>query len=812
MRDQLRDAWRGLRAAPGTTGLALLILTVGIAAATVTFSVVDAVALRRLPLPDPGRLVTIARVERVSSRPEVVALQDFFTWQAETPALAGLAAVAGGGTLPLGVGTETDSLAAWRITANLLDVVGVRPALGLGFTAQHEVAGQDRVVILSHALWTRRFGGDPGVIGRQVTFGKEHRQVVGVMPKGFTYPIGVERAADVWVPLVPRPQERDHSYSGRSYYSQLVGRLRAGATIDQVRAQVARATAAVVAAYPNQVYWKDSWPVVMPLHDLVVGPAYRWLVLVLGAVVLVLIIAYVNVANLLLARATVRARELAMRAALGASRARIARMLVLESLMLSLAAAGAGIALARAGVSIATANLPAGLARASTVALDLRVLGVAIAAAIVTGIVFGAMPAWAGSRADVVSVMKQGGGAIGAGRGRARWQRLLLVAELAFVVTLLVATALFVTSFINFVRTDLGFARRNLVGFQVSSPSLAAVPEVERYAAATAFVSDVLSRAGAVPGVAGAALVDGGLPLFGNMSSYSVDIPGYGKTTGADSMVLRAVTADYFDVMGMRFVSGRTFDGTEHPGSATVVIINEEAARRFFGGRNPVGESFTFRGPTSIVGVVRSVRVRGPDVALQPEMFFPLLQDPTRGNAVEGDLVVRLVSNNAGLVGAVQSALQAATGAARPPQPKDFDAQFRSRTADRRFNASLMAIFGALALAMGAAGVFGLTSFVVAQQTKSIGVRVALGATAGRIFRGVLAQSGRVLLAGLTLGLLGGWAVSRLLASVMFGVTGREVWLYGVVAGAIGATSLLATLLPARRASRVDPLVALRTD
>jgi predicted permease len=811
MRDELRDAWRGLRAAPGTTALALLILTLGIAAATVTFSVVDAVALRRLPLPEPDRLIAIAHLEQTNPRSGVVAPQDFFTWRAETPALEGLAAV-GQWELALTSGDVTERLATLRVTANLFDVLRVRPSMGAAFTAANEVTGGDRVVILSHGLWMRRFGSDPAVIGRLVQFGKETRQVVGVMPAGFTYPIGSVRATDVWVPYVPRPQERDHASGGRSYFLEPVGRLRPGATLEHAREQVARATAAVVAAYPDQVFWKDARPVVTSLHDAVVGPAQGWLVLVLSAVVGVLVIAYLNVANLLLARATSRARELAARAALGASRARIARMLILESLMLSLTAAGAGIALAWAGVSIATANLPAGLARASTIALDLRVLAVAITAAIVTGIVFGAGPAWAGSRADVMSVMKQGGAAIGPARGRARWQRFLLVAELAFVVTLLVATALFVTSFINVVRADLGFARHNLVGFPVRSASLAALPETERPAAGATFVSDILARAMAVPGVTGAAIGNGGLPLFGNISSYGVDIPGYGRTTGADSMVLRGVTANYFDVMGMRFASGRTFDGTEQPGSPAVAIINEEAARRFFAGRNPVGESFTFRVPTTIVGVVRSVRVRGPEVAVQPEMFLPLLQDPTRGNAVQGDVVVRLASSDAALIAAVQGVLQAATGAARPPQPKDFNARFGMYTTDRRFNASLMAIFGGLALAMAAAGVFGLTSFVVAQQTKSIGVRVALGATAGRIFRGVLAQSGRVLLAGLALGLAGGWAASRLLASVMFGVTGAEWWLYGVVTGTLAATALAATLLPARRAARVDPIVALRNE
>jgi putative ABC transport system permease protein len=808
MRDELRDAWRGLRAAPGTSALALLILTLGIAAATVTFSVVDTVALRRLPLPDAGRLAAITRIEKSSPRFGVIAPQDFLTWQAETPAFDGLAATGTWG-LTLTDGSSTERLTALRITANLFEVLRVRPALGGVFTAANEVAGGDQVAIISHSLWQRRFGGDANVVGRAVTFGKETRQIVGVMPAGFTYPIGPEKATDVWVPLVPRPQERDHAARGRSYYLQVVGRLKPGATVAQAQEQVSRATANVVATHPDQVFWKDSRPLVLPLHDYVVGPAQSWLVLVLGAVGLVLVVAYVNVANLLLARATRRARELALRTALGAGRARIARMLVIESLMLSLAAAALGIVLAIWGVSIATASLPVGLARASAIAVDLRVLTTAIVAAIATGVLFGVIPAWYGSRADVMTVMKEGGGAIGAGRGRARWQRLLLVAELAFVVTLLVATSLFVTSFINVLRQDLGFRRGSLMGFGVSK-SFQTPADVG--AGAEAFVSDVLTRVSAVPGVGGAAIVDGGLPLFGMMSSYSITVDGYGSTEGADMLVLRSVTPTYFDVAGIPVARGRTFDGTERPGTPRVMVINEEAARRFFGGRNPVGEVVKFRGGTTVIGVVRSVRLLGPEADLRPEMYVPLFHeiDATRSGGVFADVVVRFAPGAAPSIAGVQDALKAVTGAAQSPSPKDIDQQFRTLTADRRFNAGVMMIFGVLALAMAAAGVYGLTSFVVAQQTRAIGVRLALGATAGRIFRGVLAESGRLLAAAMALGLLGGWAASRLFASVVFGVTGGEAWLYAAVALVLGVTVVLATLLPARRASHVDPMVALR--
>lgn len=804
----IRDAWRGLRAAPRTTILATAILTVGIAAATTTFSVVDAIALRRLPLPEPDSLVAIARLDRGTGRPGTVAPQDFFTWQEQVAAFEGLAA-GGPWSLNLTQDGATERLVAFRITANLFDVLRTVPALGRAFTTEHERLGQDKVVILSHETWQRHFGGDPDIVGRAVAFGNESRVVLGVMPRGFTYPIGPSAPAEAWVPHVPRAADREHGFGGRSYYLDVVGRLRPGTTIALAQQQVAAATAAVIAAYPQQVFWKDSRPIVTSLHDAVVGPAKTWLVLVLGAVALVLLIAYVNVANLLLARSATRAREFAVRTALGASRGQVARVLVVESLILSLAAAGFGLLLAIWGVSIATASLPAGLARASEIALDVRILWVSIAAAVLTGVCFGMIPAWHGSRVDVMTVMKHGGSVAGGGGLGARWHRLLLVAELAFVVTLLFATALFVTSFINVIRTDLGFDRSRLMAYSVSR-ALPAAADVARASGADAFVTEVLARAKAVPGVIDAALLDGGLPLFGNVASYSITVDGYGKTLGADSVAYKEVTPNYFAVTGTRLISGSIFEAAR--GGPPVVILNQEAARRFFSGRDPVGEYITFRERTRVVGVVSSVRMSGPEGELRPEMYLPLGQYDMGRGAVSGDVVVRFSESSLGASAAVANALKAFTRTGQPPVPRNLDEQFRVRTAGRRFNAGLMTTFGVLALVMAAAGVYGLTSFIVEQQTRAIGVRLAIGATSGRIFRDVLTDTGRMIVAGVALGLFGGWVASRLLTSVVFGVTGGEPWLYALVVGILAMTGLLASLIPARRASRIDPLVALRTD
>ena len=808
IKQELIWAWRGLRAAPGTTVLAMAILTVVIAAATVTFSVVDPIAIRRLPFDDPGRLYSIARTDRSSDSLVPSAPQDFFTWQAQASAFEALAA-AGPWTLSYTPdGGSPQRMVAQRITHNLFDVLRVAPVRGTGFRPEHEVAGQNLVVILGHAAWQRRFGGDPDIIGKRFKFGEETREIVGVMPPAFTWPVGPANPTEAYIPHVPRATDRDHGARGRSYYLRIVGRLRPEASPALAEEQVKAATAGVIAAYPSQTYWKDARPVVMPLHDFVVGPAKRWLLLVLGAVVLVLAIAYVNVANLLLARATARSREFALRTTLGASRMRVARTLALECLLLSLAAAAAGILLAFLGVSIATANLPPGLARASTIAIDLRVLLTAVGVAVVTGVGFGVIPAFFGARTDVMSVLKQGGGVLGTGRGRARWQRALLVAELAFVVTLLVPAALFVASFVNVTRADLGFTRDRLVGFWVSR-SLESVDKPLRRPTAESFVQDLVSRARAVPGVEDAAFIDGGLPLFGMVSSYSIKIDGHPPITGADQLALKEVTPNYFQVAGVRLIHGKIFDASQAEGP-NVAIINDEAARRFFPGRNPVGEVFTFRALTKIVGVVSSVRMSGPEVELRPELYLPLHQHDLGNEAITGDVIVRLAPG--GSAQAVQAALQAVNHAGRAPDISDLEQRFRDLTAQRRFNAGLMTAFAVLALLIAAAGVYGLMSFIVGQQRRSIGVRVAIGATAGRIFGEVLADSGRLLIIGVAIGLAGAWAAARLFDSVVFGVTGNEPWLYVGVAVTLAFTCVVAAILPAWRASRVDPLIALRAE
>jgi predicted permease len=521
---EIGAALKGLRAAPGTAGLAIFLLALGLAAATVTFSVVDHVVLRQLPFPDDEKLFVIGRTTSANPTPGNVSPQDFLAWKERMASVADLAGA--GQWIPLRLTTDSGpvSLRTVRVTSNLFNLLGVSPAMGSPWQPDQERPGSDPIVAISYALWERQFGSDSTVVGRTVAFGSKSLRVVAVMPPGFTYPVDVGAPVDAWIPFAFNDRERDPASPGRSGNILAVGRLRAGATIAVARAGVEETTASMSQRYPTWG-WKDARPVVEPLRGFVAGPSRRWMVLVLGAVTLVLLVANVNVANLLLARAAGRGPELAMRAALGASPGRLLQMLLFESAILSAAAGALGLVISARGIRIVKAVLPDGIARASTISLDARVVIVSIVAALLTGVVFSVVPAWRASRVDLVGVLKRGASRMsGAGAGLS-WRSVFLVSEIAFVTAVLVATSLFVTSFVRVVGTDLGFERRGLVAMQVPSGSFDSLPEPNRAAARGAYFDDVLRRAKDAAGDERVAMVDGALPLLTGGVQYAIHRP-----------------------------------------------------------------------------------------------------------------------------------------------------------------------------------------------------------------------------------------------------------------------------------------------
>jgi putative ABC transport system permease protein len=793
-RIDFQEALRGLRSGGGTTVLAFVLLTLAMAAGTVTFSVVEGVALRPLPYASPEQLVGISTLGRTPGMLSPVSPQDYFSWLEGTWAFESLAASRPNSPLRLEINGVAETLIATRVTANLFDVLGVRPAAGRLFSQEHERPGASASVVLSHQLWARRFGADAGVIGRRLDFGQDKREVVGVLPAGVWYPITVGPPSDLYIPYVATASERSN---GRALSMSVVGRLRPGVSVEQARAEVGRASVSAV---------------VLPLHNQVVGSTKTWLLLMLAAVGFVLIIACVNVASLLLVRATTRAREFALREALGASRRRLAVGLLLEGLILAVAASAAGIVASIWGVGIARSSLPPGLlARVPAVSVDGRVLAVSIAAAVLCGLLFASAPAWLTARSDLVGLMKGGGPVIGERRGD-RSLAAFLVAEIAFVCVLLVATTLVVTSFVLVATADLGFNRENVmtIGYQ---QSFANVSEAHRPAAAVALRADLLDRAKSVPGVTNVAIAaNGPVPLSGGGVRYSITIPGVGETTGDNMLETRLVTPDYFDVMGMQLVRGRMFQPADRAGAPLVMLINDIAARRFFPDRDPIGQVVIFRGPTTIIGVLRGVHYSGPEAEVRPEMYIPADQEAFQGVTESGFLVVRTYRDARGLAAAVRDAIKPALAGREANQPQFVDDFFRRLTAGRRFNASLMASFGIIAVVIGAIGVYGTMAFLVAQQGRSIGLRMALGASQLHVMRSVLGDALRRVVLGVGIGLAGAWAASNAFASFVFGIRPTDANVYVAVGSFLAIVGFVAALVPALRAARIDPVAALRRE
>jgi predicted permease len=533
---------------------------------------------------------------------------------------------------------------------------------------------------------------------------------------------------------------------------------------------------------------------------------------VLAAVVLVLLVACVNAASLFLARATTRAPEFATREALGASRRQLIVTQLFEGLLVALAAAGTALALSHYGVRFAAAVLPPGLTRVSTIAVNERVLVASDVAAVVCSLVSGVAPAWLASRRDLVGVLKTGS-RTSIGPRRTRAFGAFLAADVAFVCALVLVALLVVTTFVRITTADLGFDRENVVYFSYQR-SFAGVPASSQPAAIAAFRTELLQRATSVPGVAAAALSNSTVPLGGGRVSVSLTVPGRGEIFTHD-LDNRTVTPEFFDVLDVRLLRGRLLQSSDRAGSPPVMVINDVAARRFFGERDPLGQVVGYSaGPTTIVGIVKGMRVDGPEADVPPQVYSSLDQEPYHAFMarfpVVGTLIVRATADPRGLADAVATAIRPALGVADPPRPVYIDESFARITAGRRFNAELVGIFGLVALMIAALGIYGTTTFMVAREVRVIGIRMALGATPSAILRAVLTRTSRWVGLGVVSGLTGAWMMSDVFRAFVFGITPTNPMLYVATGVVIVFVAIVAALVPARRAARVDPLVALR--
>jgi putative ABC transport system permease protein len=807
MRSDLFNAIRALRAAPAFTAVALIVLTLGIGATTAIFSVVDAVVLRNIPFDSPDRLMSVADID---TRPDGFAgghttPQDFADWRQATDVFEGLAAVTRGGSFTLREGGHPERLRVSQTTANLLSLLRVSPQLGRFYSSDNEVDGNHKVAVISDSLWKRRFGGTPDVLGRTMTFDSGTWEVIGVMPAGFEYPIGQAKPDEMWVPY-GIPESQKQRANSRNFGLLVTGRLKDGVSITQAQQRMDAISAAIRTAHPK--WGPDRVVRVRTLHESIVGKVRPWMLMLLGAVAFVMLIACVNVANLMLARATTRSRDVGVRAALGASRWQLVRGVLVESLLLSAAGTALGVFVAFWGVEVLKAALPSTLPRAADIGIDLRVLLTAAAAACATGVAFGLAPAIQLSRPDLIGVLRDSGRANTSGMVKQRLRSALVVAEVALAVVLLVGSGLFLTSFVRLTAVDIGLDHRNVLTVPVYPPFVFGDPAQREagMARAAVLVPQVIDRIRQMPGVITVGGIANGLPLSGNWSRTGVKVPGREQTyDDQDSVDMRNITGDYFAATGIKLLRGRVLTDADVTG-APVAVLSEEAVKRYFGGRDPLGATIGINGDRTVVGIVGSVRLGGPESEVRPEAYLPM----TAKSAFGADLVIKTAGSAEAIAPAIRAAIWEIAPDLTLGDVQTFELLFERLIAQRRFNMLLLTIFGGLAIIITGVGIYGVMAYVVEQRTQEIGVRMALGAQPGRVQGMVLRRAMVFVGAGLLIGTAGAYALSGAVGAFLFRVEPGEPRIYLATAALLVAIGLIAAWIPARRAARVDPIVALR--
>jgi putative ABC transport system permease protein len=794
----IRFAVRSLRRQPAFATLAVGTLALGIGANAAIFSVVNAVLLRPLSYSQPDRIVAVTTLWRKSGLRGTVSGPDFHDWHDITSSFDAMAYYTGGET-SVSVAGAAEYGTAIRVTPGFFRVFGVAAQIGRLLGPADETPGSPLAAVVSYDLWMRRLGAQPGALGRTVTFGERVFTIVGVMPDGFRFP----GRAEIWFPAWVQPETA--SRSAHNY--RVVARLKDGVTVAQAQAEMTALAARLETAYPASNDGKSA--AVVPLQDQLVGDTSATLYLLAGAVALVLLVACANVANLLLARATARANELGVRAALGAGRARLVAQLVTESVMLALMSGILGLA---ALLAIA----PPGLPRLSEVSVDGRVLTFALAASVASSLLFGVLPALQASQVDLQTTLRQGGRGGALGGGGSRLRSVLVVAEIALAVALVVGASLLIRSFLALDRVDLGFGRERLLVLETSVPSR----DVEGARRATAFYADVLPRLAALPGVSSVAGIRG-LPTararFGQDSNGGYWLEG-GQDPGVVGIrlpqaVFTVVTPDYFKTMAIPLRLGRDFSVRDREDRPFVAIVNEALARQALGDVDPLGRRIACGLDSSefmtIVGVSGNVRSYDPSQPPLPEIYMPFLQHPRTATALT--VIARTAGEPLRMANAFQERIRT-SNADVPVRASTMTQALSVSVATPRFRTLLVGAFAALALILAIAGVYGVMAYAVSRRTAEIGVRMAMGAAADDILALVMAQGLRLALAGITIGCALAYALAQLLRGMLFAVAPADPLVFVAVPIALLATAAAATAVPALRAARVDPIQALRAE
>jgi predicted permease len=803
----LKFGLRMLAKNPGFTAVAVLTLALGIGANTAIFSVVYGVLLRPLPYPEASRLVTVYENGRDFTRGSV-AYPNFLDWRRENRSFADLAVYRNDDLILSGSG-QPEHLAGEYVSAGFFPVLGVPPFLGRGFLPQEDQRGTGGVVVLSYDLWQRRFGSDPQVVGRSVVMNGRSWLVVGVLPSYFRF----REQADVYLPLRQWISvEMDERQSHPGLHG--VARLRPGVSLAAAQSEMDLIARRLSVQYPDTNAGRGVK--LVPMKDDMVASIRPTLLLLLGAVAFVLIIACANIANLLLSRSNVRRREFAIRAALGAGSNRLVRQLLTESVLLALGGGGLGVLLALWGTPLLVAAGPVSLPRSEDIGIDPYVLLFTLTVSLLTGVLFGLAPAFKSARISLQESLREG--ARGSGGGRHRAEGLFVVLEMALALILLVGAGLMMQSIWRLRRVDTGFNTHHLLTAQVGiSPSAMSNPSSIRRA-----FQQILTRLGGVPGVRAAAFTSL-IPLSDNDEEIDFWL-GPGPQPPGDQMteaLLYIVTPDYLKVMGIPLIEGRFFTERDTTASTNVVVVDDVMAKHLFPEQDPVGKQINLvvLGPAQIVGVVGHVKHWGLDAddtsKMRDQLYSPFLQVPDKfmAQALVGvDLLLRTGPEPFGVLPAVRAQVAGPTLDQPIYGVRTMEQIISTSLSERRFTTLLLVIFSATALGLAAVGIYGVLSYAVSRRTHELGVRMALGASRQTVLSLVMREGMTLAGSGTLVGLAGALALTRFLASLLYGVRPADPWTLVAVSLLLGGIALLACYVPARRAAKVDPMEALRYE
>jgi predicted permease len=792
----IRYASRSLRRSGSLVIFALAALALGIGANTAVFSVVNGILFTPLPYAEPERLVRLWDSPAPSFPELSVSQASVVDWQKENTAFEQIGGYREDGFSLSGEGVAQRVTGA-RVTPGLMETLDVSPLIGRWFAGEEFRFGTDRVVLLGYDLWRTRFGGDPGIVGREVRIEGSPRTVVGVMPQRFRVPL---EGTELWIPIPTDENNLDNSNSLR-----VLGRLKTDSTIEAARTDMARVAQIVGERDPGRA---NSRVVVRRMDESIIGDMGSALWIALGSVGLVLLIACANVANLLLARSVSRRKEIAIRLSLGASRTRLLKQLLIESLMLALAGGVLGVGLATLGLKLLKAEAPGNIPRLAEVSIDPQVLSFAFLISIATGLLFGLMPALQSSRADLNDALKSATHSSTAGRRTNRAGRLLVIAQITIAMVVVVSSGLMLRTLWNLYATDPGFQTEARITFNVNLNS-------EKYAepkVRSALLNAIIQRVRNLPGVRNVAATHR-LPMVGQSGFGAASIdgrpdpkPGQGRI-----IIYRSITADYFDVMGIPLLRGRRFERIETERSSEVVVINQRMAAQVWPGEDPLGKHIRPYpgGPwLTVVGIVADSREVGLTQESPISMYVPYLVAPNPAIAV----IVHSEIDSASLASGIRRELQSLEPDLAMAGITPLSDVFAGSMGSRKFTALLLTIFAGIAVLLAAAGIYGVLAYAVNQRIREIGVRMALGANCHTVLRHIIIDGLWLILPGIATGALGAFAATRLLSGFLFGVTAADPSTFAAIATFMIVVGVLACFIPARKAASVDPVVTLRND